>query len=166
MERPAIKGKSILVGIKYEIRKTLCLAKDKFLPKKDKAIVYNEVRFRYSEAPSERQRVTRMLRPALPMKNYNHRSEGRIQDFFAEEMPEYVFLAAAHVGGIVAKSRYPGARFIYETRMIQNNVIHASYQNNEKKHCSFCEVLVVIRQMLPNRCQRIACSLRHLEIYK
>ena len=48
-----------------------------------------------------------------------------VHDFFAAEKPEYVFLAAAHVGGIVANSRYR-ADFIYENLMIQNNVIHAS----------------------------------------
>jgi len=55
-----------------------------------------------------------------------------VHDFFAAEKPEYVFLAAAHVGGIVANSRYR-ADFIYENLMIQNNVIHASYLNNVKK---------------------------------
>ena len=45
-----------------------------------------------------------------------------VHDFFAAEKPEYVFLAAAHVGGIVANSRYR-ADFIYENLMIQNNVI-------------------------------------------
>ena len=55
-----------------------------------------------------------------------------VEEFFAKEKPEYVFLAAAHVGGIVANSRYR-ADFIYENLMIQNNVIHASYLNNVKK---------------------------------
>lgn len=81
-----------------------------------------------------------------------------VHDFFAAEKPEYVFLAAAHVGGIVANSRYR-ADFIYENLMIQNNVIHASYLNNVKK-LLFWEVLVFIREMLRNRCRRIACSLR------
>ena len=55
-----------------------------------------------------------------------------VEEFFVQEKPEYVFLAAAHVGGIVANSRYR-ADFIYENLMIQNNVIHASYLNNVKK---------------------------------
>ena len=46
--------------------------------------------------------------------------------FFKEQRPEYVFLAAAKVGGIVANNSYP-ADFIYDNLMIQNNVIHASY---------------------------------------
>ena len=52
--------------------------------------------------------------------------------FFETEKPEYVILAAAKVGGIVANSTYRG-EFIYENLMIQNNVIHAAYLNNVKK---------------------------------
>lgn len=55
-----------------------------------------------------------------------------VNDFFATEKPEYVFLSAAHVGGIMANSLYR-ADFIYINLMIQNNVIHASYMNNVKK---------------------------------
>jgi len=52
--------------------------------------------------------------------------------FFETEKPEYVFLAAAKVGGIVANSIYRG-QFIYENLMIQNNVIHQAYLNGVKK---------------------------------
>jgi len=52
--------------------------------------------------------------------------------FFEAEKPEYVFLAAAKVGGIVANNTYR-ADFIYENLMIQNNVIHQSYVNDVKK---------------------------------
>ncbi|MEM1340051.1 MAG: GDP-L-fucose synthase [Bacteroidota bacterium] len=52
--------------------------------------------------------------------------------FFKEHRPEYVFLAAAKVGGIVANNSYR-ADFIYENLMIQNNVIHQSYQFGVKK---------------------------------
>lgn len=55
-----------------------------------------------------------------------------VNDFFAAEKPEYVFLSAAHVGGIMANSVYR-ADFIYINLMIQNNVIHASYINKVKK---------------------------------
>lgn len=55
-----------------------------------------------------------------------------VANFFANEQPEYVFLAAAKVGGIVANNTYR-AQFIYENMMIQNNVIHHSYLNNVKK---------------------------------
>jgi GDP-L-fucose synthase len=55
-----------------------------------------------------------------------------VADFFKKEKPEYVFLAAAKVGGIVANNTYR-ADFIYENLMIQNNVIHQSYLHNVKK---------------------------------
>lgn len=55
-----------------------------------------------------------------------------VDSFFAEEKPEYVFLAAAKVGGIVANNTYRG-QFIYENLMIQNNVIHSAYKHNVKK---------------------------------
>lgn len=55
-----------------------------------------------------------------------------VDEFFAQEKPEYVFLAAAKVGGIMANNTYR-ADFIYENLQIQNNVIHASYQNQVKK---------------------------------
>jgi GDP-L-fucose synthase len=52
--------------------------------------------------------------------------------FFAKEKPEYVFLAAAKVGGIQANNTYR-ADFIYENLMVQNNIIHAAYKNKVKK---------------------------------
>ena len=55
-----------------------------------------------------------------------------VNSFFADEKPEYVILAAAKVGGIVANNTYRG-QFIYENLMIQNNVIHAAYLNQVKK---------------------------------
>jgi len=55
-----------------------------------------------------------------------------VQDFFAEQKPEYVVLAAAKVGGINANNTMP-AEFIYENMMIQNNVIHYAHLNNVKK---------------------------------
>lgn len=55
-----------------------------------------------------------------------------VASFYAKEQPEYVFLAAAKVGGIVANTTYRG-EFIYDNLMIQNNVIHQSYLNNVKK---------------------------------
>ncbi|NVK51780.1 MAG: GDP-L-fucose synthase [Flavobacteriaceae bacterium] len=55
-----------------------------------------------------------------------------VEEFFVNEKPEYVFLAAAKVGGIVANNTYR-AEFIYENMMIQNNVIHQSYKNEVKK---------------------------------
>ena len=55
-----------------------------------------------------------------------------VNAFFYKEKPEYVFLAAAKVGGIMANNIYR-ADFIYENLMIQNNVIHAAYENGVKK---------------------------------
>ncbi len=55
-----------------------------------------------------------------------------VAEFFAQEKPEYVFLAAAKVGGIVANNTYR-AEFIYENLAIQNNVIHQSYVHGVKK---------------------------------
>ncbi|WP_420322303.1 GDP-L-fucose synthase family protein [Flagellimonas sp.] len=56
----------------------------------------------------------------------------KVAEFFEKEKPEYVFLAAAKVGGIVANNIYRG-EFIYDNLMIQNNVIHQSYQHGVKK---------------------------------
>jgi len=55
-----------------------------------------------------------------------------VEEFFEAEKPEYVFLAAAKVGGILANNTYR-AEFIFENLMIQTNVIHYSYLNNVKK---------------------------------
>lgn len=60
------------------------------------------------------------------------RNTQAVSAFFATEQPDYVFLAAAKVGGIQANNLYR-ADFIYENLMIQNNVIHHSYLNNVKK---------------------------------
>ena len=60
------------------------------------------------------------------------RNQSAVETFFREEKPEYVFLAAAKVGGIHANNVYR-ADFIYENMMIQNNVIHQSYVNGVKK---------------------------------
>ncbi|MES9963891.1 MAG: GDP-L-fucose synthase [Candidatus Sedimenticola sp. 20ELBAFRAG] len=55
--------------------------------------------------------------------------QAAVESFFADEKPQYVFLAAAKVGGIHANNEYP-AEFIYDNIMIQANVIHSSYNNN------------------------------------
>ncbi len=60
------------------------------------------------------------------------RNQQGVADFFAREKPDYVFLAAAKVGGIVANNTYR-ADFIYENIMIQSNVIHQAYLNGVKK---------------------------------
>jgi len=60
------------------------------------------------------------------------RDQQQVAAFFAAEKPDYVFLAAAKVGGIVANNTYR-ADFLYENLCIQNNVIHQSYLNGVKK---------------------------------
>jgi GDP-L-fucose synthase len=58
--------------------------------------------------------------------------QGATADFFAQEKPDYVFLAAAKVGGIYANNTYP-AEFVYSNLVIQSNVIHAAYVNQVKR---------------------------------
>jgi GDP-L-fucose synthase len=60
------------------------------------------------------------------------RNQMAVEGFFAENKPNYVFLSAAKVGGIVANNTYRG-EFIYENLMIQNNVIHYAYKYGVKK---------------------------------
>ncbi len=79
----------------------------------------------------------------LDAKNYNHiywvrrqncdlRNRVQVEAYFQQSQPEYVFLAAAKVGGIGANSEYP-AEFIYDNLMIQTNVIDAAYRHGVKK---------------------------------
>jgi GDP-L-fucose synthase len=63
----------------------------------------------------------------LDLRDFN-----QVKAFFEAEKPEYVFLAAAKVGGIVANNTYR-AEFLYDNLQIQNNVIHSSYLNEVKK---------------------------------
>lgn len=59
-------------------------------------------------------------------------NQASVLSFFENEKPEYVFLAAAKVGGIYANNTYP-ADFMYSNLMIQNNIIHSSYLTNVEK---------------------------------
>lgn len=65
-------------------------------------------------------------------KELDLRNQQAVNDFFSNEKPEFVFLAAAKVGGIVANNTYR-AEFIYENLMIESNIIHASYTNKVNK---------------------------------
>lgn len=60
------------------------------------------------------------------------RNQAAVADFFATEKPDYVFLAAAKVGGIVANNTYR-AEFLYDNLMIESHIIHHSYLNGVKK---------------------------------
>ena len=59
-------------------------------------------------------------------------NQREVKEFFSRERPEYVFLAAARVGGILANSTYP-AEFIYENLLIQSQVIHEAYRTGVKR---------------------------------
>lgn len=63
---------------------------------------------------------------------FDLRDQAAVEAFFSEEQPEYVFLAAATVGGIIANSSYK-AEFIYDNLMIQTNVIHNAWLNGVKR---------------------------------
>jgi GDP-L-fucose synthase len=70
-----------------------------------------------------------LLRTSLEL---DLRNQQQVFDFFEVEKPEYVFLAAAKVGGILANNTYR-ADFLYENLAIQNNIIHASFLTKVKK---------------------------------
>ena len=65
-------------------------------------------------------------------KEVDLRNQQAVQNFFAREKPNYVFLAAAKVGGIYANNTYR-AEFLYDNLMIQNNIIDASHKNEVTK---------------------------------
>jgi GDP-L-fucose synthase len=67
-----------------------------------------------------------------PFPPYDLTNQKIVSDFFEKEKPEYVFLAAAKVGGILSNNTYR-AQFLYENLMIQNNIIHQSYVHGVKK---------------------------------
>jgi GDP-L-fucose synthase len=60
------------------------------------------------------------------------RNQSSVENFFADERPEFVFLAAARVGGILANSQYP-AEFIYDNLAVQTNIIHAAWKHATRK---------------------------------
>ena len=65
-------------------------------------------------------------------KELDLRRQDKVEEFFATEKPNYVFLAAAKVGGILANSEAP-ADFMYDNMILEMNVIHAAFQNKVKK---------------------------------
>ncbi|MEX1240298.1 MAG: GDP-L-fucose synthase [Cyclobacteriaceae bacterium] len=78
----------------------------------------------------ERQGFTRLIHASS--NEVDLRDTRQVNAFFDAEKPEYVFLAAAKVGGIYANETYP-ADFLYDNLMIQNNVIHAAWQHEAEK---------------------------------
>jgi len=69
---------------------------------------------------------------AATSQELNLKNTDGVNRFFEEEKPEYVFIAAAKVGGIMANDTYP-ADFLYDNLMIQNNLIEASFRHSVKK---------------------------------
>ncbi len=67
-----------------------------------------------------------------PSSQLDLRDNAAVTDFFEKEKPEYIFMAAAKVGGIMANNTYP-ADFIYDNLAIQNNIVHQSYLHGVKK---------------------------------
>ncbi len=67
-----------------------------------------------------------------PYPPFDLTNQNIVGEFFEKEKPEYVFLAAAKVGGIMSNNTYR-AQFLYENLMIQNNIIHQSYKHSVKK---------------------------------
>lgn len=65
-------------------------------------------------------------------KELDLRNQEAVQSYFKEEQPDYVFLAAAKVGGIMANNTYR-AEFLYDNLMIETNIIHAAYRSGVKK---------------------------------
>lgn len=65
-------------------------------------------------------------------KELDLRRQAEVEKFFEEEKPDYVFLAAAKVGGIMANSKHP-ADFMYDNMILEMNVIKAAYENKVKK---------------------------------
>ena len=93
--------------------------------------------------PGHRGMVGSALKRKLESKGYHNiitrthaeldlTNQQAVNNFFETERPDYVFLAAARVGGILANSTYP-AEFIYDNLMIEANVIHAAYTTGVKK---------------------------------
>lgn len=77
-----------------------------------------------------------------------------VEEFFTAERPDYVFLGAAKVGGIMANSKYP-ADFMYDNMVLEMNVIRAAYQNNVKKLLflgSSCIYPRLAPQPMPENC--------------
>ena len=81
--------------------------------------------------------------------------QAAVEAFFAAEKPEYVFLAAAKVGGIHANNTFP-AEFAYSNLCIQNNVIHSAWKHGVKRLC-FSGPRAFIRAHARSRCARNTC---------
>ena len=86
-------------------------------------------------------------------KELNLICQADVEKFFEQEKPDYVLLAAAKVGGILANSTYP-ADFIYQNLMISTNVIHSSYKFGVKKLLNLGSSCIYPR-IVPDKCLKI-----------
>ncbi len=73
--------------------------------------------------------------------------QAQVEEFFSKERPDYVFLAAARVGGIKANMNHP-AEFIHQNILIQDNIIHQSYVSGVKKFCFLGSCCIYPRECL------------------
>lgn len=80
----------------------------------------------------EQRKFTNLL--SAPRSRVDLRNQAAVEQFFSAERPEYVFMAAAKVGGILANDTYPG-EFIRDNLQIQTNVIDAAYRHGVRKLC-------------------------------
>ena len=83
------------------------------------------------------------------------REQAAVEAFFAAERPEYVFLAAAKVGGIHANDAYP-AEFIHDNLAIQTHMIHAAWRHGAKK-LLFLGSSCIYPRLAPQPITRTAC---------
>ena len=88
-----------------------------------------------------------------------------VRRFFDEEQPEYVFLAAAFVGGIMANSIYR-ADFIYKNLQIQQNVIGESFRHQVKKLLFLGSTCIYPRDAEQPMKEDVSVSYTHLDVYK
>lgn len=81
--------------------------------------------------------------------------QDQVESFFAEEKPDYVFLAAAKVGGIIANSEAL-ADFMYDNMILEMNVIHSAWKNGCKSLCFWVQA-VFIREWRLSLCLKAVC---------
>ncbi|MBF0376337.1 MAG: GDP-L-fucose synthase [Desulfamplus sp.] len=105
------------------------------LPKPDMFINLSESKKMITSAESSKiipKELSELMPKELSLVKVDLTSQNSVSQFFEEQKPDYVFLAAAKVGGINANNRFP-AQFIRENLNIQTNVIHAAYQAKVKR---------------------------------
>ena len=97
-------------------------------------------------------------------KEVDLRNQQQVFSFFEKEKPDYVFMAAARVGGIYANNTYR-AEFLYDNLMIESNVIHASYLNKCKK-LLFLGLFLYLSENGPTAIKGVLFAYRYAGIYQ